>query len=215
MNKFGWQVGNEVSTKNGRCIVVAVGDESATLDDRCGNVFEFKFPVDPPVVRVRRERSFHAPDLDLGNVNDSFTLGFLSGCCFLCVRIKESSRHAFEQAFAGLTGAEPWQPGVAGHYYDVTPDDVEGSNDYFHIGFPTPPDAVKLRLSFGKLPGVHWDAFGVVAKYNSVDYVMALLGLGFGLGKSHDCDKIRGKVAYPDAFDEGRRLASEKRADAA
>jgi len=163
---------------------------------------------------LRADREAHLRRINLKDADESFTLGFLARRGFVCVRIKQSARGWFEPAYRRLTGVEAWAPGVPGHYYDISPDDVEGSGNYFHVGFPTPPDHVKGLLTFGREDTVHWDAFGGTSKYNNMNYVLNLLSVGFRLGKAHEADVARGQSGDQAAFDEGYFLEFDQRVSA-
>ena len=160
--------------------------------------------------KMRMAQEMKMREINLKGQNESFTLGFLAQYAFIFVRVKESNQQWFETTYKRLTGIEASKPNVDGNYYTISPDSVEGRGDYFHVGFPTPDDSIKGFLSFGREEAMHWDVFGDVSKYNSMNYVLNLFKLGFRMGKKHESDMIRNTLTHQDEFDKGYFLEMDK-----
>ena len=153
--------------------------------------------------KMRLAQEMRMKEINLKGQNESFTLGFLAQHSFVFVRVKEAKQQWFETTYKKLTGTQPSSPNIEGNYYTLSPDSVEGSGDYFHIGFPTPDDSIKGLLAFGNEDAIHWDTLGDVSKYNSMNYVLNLFKLGFRMGKKHEVDMIRNSLTHKDDFDKG------------
>lgn len=155
--------------------------------------------------KVRREQELRMTELNLTKgPNEAFTLGFLSMHSFLAVRVKEYNQQWFENTYQELTGDHAPEHDTTGNYYTVSMNDVQGYGDYFHFAFPTPPDYIKPILSFGEKDHAPiWETFGSLTKYNSRNYVLNAIALGFRLGKKHEIDMILSKVEDKVAFEKG------------
>jgi len=155
--------------------------------------------------RIRELEALRMSELNLHGPNNTFTLGYLSQHGVLCIRVKQARKEWFDQTYNKLTGIPAPASNVEGNYYSVSPDDVEGSWDYFHVLFPAPTDSLKPLLSFPGAPErqIMWDQWGQFSKYNDRNYVLHLFKMGFRLGKGHEVDLIRANVQDTDSFDKG------------
>lgn len=162
--------------------------------------------------KVRELQALKMSDLNLQGGDEAFTLGYLTNHSMIFVRVKECRQPWFTETYHKLTGVQTPTPNVEGHYYTVSPDDVTGSWDYWHVMFPAPIDAIKAHMVFSGDPErqVYWDQWGEYSKYNDRNYVLNLFRLGFRLGKEHDPDLVRSKVEDKDGFDNGFFCEPEK-----
>lgn len=156
-------------------------------------------------------RVCRTPSLFLESQQDDFTLGFIASKGFVCIRVKDYNVPWMAQRYFDLTGADLPDPEEKGNYFSVSTS-LTGSGDYFHVGFPFLPVGMRDAISFGhyKVGGkkmqapIRWDDWDTCAKYNSKNYVLMILGMGFRLGKNvENIAAIRQNVKNPEAFDQG------------
>jgi hypothetical protein len=162
-------------------------------------------------IRVLGYRVAQTPTLFVEGTQDAFTLGLLAEYGFVYARVKEHNLPWLQSTYEDLTG-EPLPPVSKGNYLSVSDSNIEGSGDYFHVGFPALPEEQRGLLSFGfykvgtkrMSAPIRWEDWDACAKYNSKNYILSILKMGFRLGKNlENVSQIRQNVKDVDAFDRG------------